>query len=380
MDFRWTDIPDPRNPTKALRMQKTAPKGLDVAGAVDWAKKNADKFLAEALGDKKETPTQTAPTIPKPSVSGPARVPTLAAVYADMSAIIESQEPGTQVTWASIWRCHLAPTWGKRPVDLIDRLGIIRWRTELLKKQYAPSTCNEIVTKLQGILSHAADQGHITGRPKIQKLPTQDAAEKDAYSEEELERFHDAAKGDEVATLVLILTLDTGLRRNELIALRWLDIDFGGEKVRVRHSMYQGKLKCVKGKKAVDIPMTPRLKEALVAAKGSRKMTDHVFRGIQQPWASESALRNHMIEVAARANVEWKGFHKGKHTFISTLMDEGAPLQELQLLARHKHPTTTEGYMHTRESAKVMRSGIARLGRAQAQRDPGVKNVLSVVK
>jgi hypothetical protein len=59
-------------------------------------------------------------------------------------------------------------------------------------------------------------------------------------------------------------------------------------------------------------------------------------------------------------------------------MDEGAPLQELQLLARHKHPTTTEGYMHTRESAKVMRSGIARLGRAQAQHR--VKSVLSVVK
>ena len=98
---------------------------------------------------------------------------------------------------------------------------------------------------------------------------------------------------------------------------------------------------------------------------------------------SESAFRNYMRDLAARAGVEWKGFHKGKHTFITMLLEKGATLNELQLLARHKHASTTEGYMHVRNASKAMRAGIARLEGPEPTPAPTPgpgKAVLSIVK
>ena len=97
---------------------------------------------------------------------------------------------------------------------------------------------------------------------------------------------------------------------------------------------------------------------------------------------SESLFRNHMRDLAARAGVEWRGFHKGKHTFITMLLEKGATLNELQLLARHKHASTTEGYMHVRNAAKAMRAGIARLDEPEPAPAPTpvpVKSVLRVL-
>ena len=85
--------------------------------------------------------------------------------------------------------------------------------------------------------------------------------------------------------------------------------------------------------------------------------------------------------AAARAGVEWRGFHKGKHTFITMLLEGGATLNELQLLARHKHASTTEGYMHVRNATKAMRTAIARLDTAPLAPGPEpVKSALKLVK
>lgn len=375
--------PDPRHPDRPLRLQRTAPKGKDEAGAKIWGEQNADKFIAEVFGkDKdKEDNKPEKPIIKKPALTMPEKkpIPKLSEVYLELwEAIIESLEPSTQDAWNYVWHRNIAPHWGDHPVDLIDRIAILKWRTELQKK-YANGTCNDIVVKLKSIVSFAAEVGYIVGSPRITKLPTEEAAEKDPYSEEEVERLLEAARGDEFANLIMLLSLDAGLRRNELIALRWCDVNLKGEEVRIRHTMYKRKLKAVKGKKAVDIPMTPRLLAALLAAKKERRLTDHVLPGIEDPWTSESWMRNYMRAVAERAGVEWRGFHKAKHTFVSNLLDNDASLQELQLLARHKNATTTQTYMHTRKVAQTMRSGIAKLSGAQEGPEP-VKSPLRAVK
>lgn len=373
--------PDPRHPDRPLRLQKTAPKGKDEAGAKLWGEENADKFLAEVFGKDKEDKPEKPTITTKSAATMPAKkpIPKLSEVYLELwEAIIESLEPSTQDAWNYVWKRNIAPVWGDHPVDLIDRVAILKWRTELQKK-YVNGTCNDIITKLKAVVGFAAETGYIVGSPRIKKLPTEDAAEKDPYSEEEVERLLEAARGDEFAYLIMMLSLDAGLRRNELIALRWCDVNLKGEEVRIRHTMYRRKLKAVKGKKAIDIPMTPRLLAALQAAKKERRLTDHVLPGIEDPWTSESWMRNYMIAVAERAGVEWKGFHKGKHTFVSNLLDHDASLQELQLLARHKNATTTQVYMHTRKVAEALRSGIAKLSASQEGPDP-VKSPLRAVK
>ncbi|MDC0674769.1 tyrosine-type recombinase/integrase [Nannocystis radixulma] len=296
--------------------------------------------------------------------------------------VIRHQEPTTQESWKSIWHCHLMPKFGEMPIHLITKPRILDYREEL-QKRHAPSTCNHIIAKLQGVLSYAVEKEKLAAVPKIGRLKIPSAAEKDPYTDEEMGLLLAAAEGDEVGILVLLLSLDAGLRRNEMLALRWCDLDLKNNEIHVKHSAHRRGLKCTKGKKSVAVPMRARLKAELAKARKDRKLTDHIFQGERNAWMSESAFRNYMRALAAKAGVEWRGFHKGKHTFITLLLEKGATLNELQLLARHKHASTTEGYMHVRNAAKAMRAGIARLDDPEPDPAPvpgPVKSVLRIVK
>lgn len=392
------DCRDPRSSKeRPLRIQKTAPAGCTLDSAVEWAKQNAEQLLAEILGKsiRKETKTEAQPQ-PRPqqrarpkAEAGPQTETetettiTVAEMYEQMQdRVIRHEEPTSQETWKSVWSCHLLPKFGEMPIHLVTKTRILDFREEL-QKRYAPSTCNHIVAKLQGILSYAVEKEKLVAAPRIRQLRVQSAAEKDPYTDEEMELLLGAAEGDEVGTLALLLSLDAGLRRNEMLALRWCDVDLKNNEIHIKHSLHRTGLKCPKGKKSVSVPMRARLKAALAEARKDRKLTDHVFQGERNAWMSESAFRNYMRDLAAKAGVEWKGFHKGKHTFITVLLEKGATLNELQLLARHKHASTTEGYMHVRNAAKAMRAGIARLDDPEPTPAPTpgpVKSVLRIVK
>ncbi|MCY1013376.1 tyrosine-type recombinase/integrase [Nannocystis pusilla] len=370
VDMRFS-CPDPRSTKgKNLRIQRTAPEGYTAETAKVWARENADRFLAEIYGETRKEREQEEESKPEPQPA-PASEPspgsespkaiTLEAMFKQMEdRVLCHEEPTSKETWKSVWKCHLAPKFGQMPIELITKTRILDYREEL-QKRYAPSTCNHIIVKLQGVLSYAVEKEKLAGVPTIKRLKTQDAAEKDPYTDEEMELLLAAAEGDEIGTLALLLSLDAGLRRNEMLALRWCDVDLRNSEVHIRHSMHRTGLKCPKGKKAVSVPMRARLRSELAKARKDCKLTDHVFPGERNAWMSESAFRTHMIELADRAGVEWRGFHKAKHTFITLLLEKGANLQELQLLARHKHASTTEGYMHVRNAAKAMKAGIARL-------------------
>lgn len=377
VDMRFS-CPDPRTTGKKLRIQRTAPEGYTADAAKVWARENADRFLAEIFGETKKEREQEEESKP---AHQPARTPdpeadaeravTLEQMYKQMEdRVICHEEPTSRDTWKSVWNCHLGPKFGQMPIDLITKTRILDWREELQKKKYAPSTCNHIVAKLQGILSYAVEKEKLAGTPTIRKLKAPEAAEKDPYTDEEVELLLAAAEGDEVCTLALLLSLDAGMRRNEMLALRWCDVDLRNSEVHIRHSMHRTGLKCPKGKKAVSVPMRARLKAELAKARKDRKLTDHVFAGTRNAWMSESAFRIHMIDLANRAGVEWRGFHKGKHTFITVLLEKGATLNELQLLARHKHASTTEGYMHVRNARKAMKAGIDRLDAGETAPPP----------
>ncbi|MCY1065627.1 tyrosine-type recombinase/integrase [Nannocystis sp. RBIL2] len=390
------DCKDPRSSKdRPLRIQKTAPAGYTLESAKEWADQNAERFLAEIVGKtmRKEAEGETRPqpkAKPQPQPQRKAepepettKALTLADMFVQMEdRVIRHQEPTTRDAWKSIWHCHLMPKFGEMPIGLITKTRILDYREEL-QKRHAASTCNHIIAKLQGILSYAVEKEKLAAVPKIGRLKIPSAAEKDPYTDEEMRLLLAAAEGDEVGTLALLLSLDAGLRRNEMLALRWCDVDLKNNEIHVKHSAHRSGLKCTKGKKAVSVPMRARLKAELVKARGDRKLTDHVFQGERNAWMSESAFRNYMRALAAKAGVEWRGFHKGKHTFITLLLEKGATLNELQLLARHKHASTTEGYMHVRNAAKAMRAGIARLDDPEPDPAPvpgPVKSVLRIVK
>ena len=78
----------------------------------------------------------------------------------------------------------------------------------------------------------------------------------DVFSVEEVMALVRAAADEQDAAIYLTAAL-TGLRRGELVALRWRDVDFAGQSIRVRASYTEGGLTTPKSGKVRAVPMAP---------------------------------------------------------------------------------------------------------------------------
>src|SRR5437762_12019806 len=101
-----------------------------------------------------------------------------------------------------------------------------------------------------------------------------------------------AADGEQDAA-VFLATAFTGLRRGELVALRWRDVDFAGQTIRVVASYTDGVLTTPKSGKVRSVPMAPEV-AAAVARLASRDAftsdNDLVFIGSAGGYFDASAL------------------------------------------------------------------------------------------
>ena len=80
------------------------------------------------------------------------------------------------------------------------------------------------------------------------------------------------AAGSEQDAAIFLTAAFTGLRRGELLALRWRDVDFAGSTIRVRASYAAGELTTPKSGKVRSVPMAPDVAAAL-ARLGHREPT-----------------------------------------------------------------------------------------------------------
>src|SRR5690606_31634097 len=93
---------------------------------------------------------------------------------------------------------------------------------------------------------------------------------------------------------IYITAAFTGLRRGELLALRWRDVDFSAQVVRVRASYSDGALTTPKSGKVRSVPMAPDVAEALARLGQRPNWTgddDLVFVGQSGSFLDGRALR-----------------------------------------------------------------------------------------
>ena len=142
---------------------------------------------------------------------------------------------------------------------------------------------------------------------------------------------------------VLLLLYGTGIRRTEASRLRVSDIDSQRMVLHIR----QGK-----GARDREVPLSPKLLEALRAYWRSRKPKDFLFpsstghRGAEQP-ISDKTVWYICKEAAVRAGLQKKiGPHTLRHSFATDHMEAGTDLRTIQLLLGHANLEHTTVYLH----------------------------------
>ena len=170
-----------------------------------------------------------------------------------------------------------------------------------------------------------------------------------------------AQLGSRERTLVL-LDVPTGMRRGEVLATQWCDIDFGKRTLNIRKSIWQQHLGPVKTEESEKVmPLDDEMITDLLRWRGETRYAkdgDWIFasnrmKGRQPLWP-EALMRNYIRPAAQRAEIPKAiTWHVFRHTFSTLLAENDEDVKTVQSLMRHANSNITMNiYRHAVSSKK----------------------------
>lgn len=291
----------------------------------------------------------------------------------------------------SMQRVHIYPSLGDLRLEKTRRSDVENLAAAMLDKGLSPKTVRNVVSYLHSVFEHAIDLGWTSDNPVRRAARPKRRRAGDANPDlqfltlDELDAVIRAIP-DEVVVRepaptrrnrpgpapppppdvlgpvlrVLIRTAAmTGLRRSELLGLRWRDVDWTAQRVRVRNVFVRGEHSSA-GKSDLStrrsVPLADRLVRKLDA--WSRRTVfaaedDLVFAHPQTGKALDGSKITRRFQQACRdAGVRVIRFHDLRHTFATRLAASGQPLRTIQEFLGHADSKTTQIYAHYAPSAR----------------------------
>lgn len=229
---------------------------------------------------------------------------------------------------------------------------IAKYRDDRLR-EVSPSTVNRELDDLSSLFNHARKEWGIKVEnlvAQIRRPPRGKSRDRVLDSDEELRlmgvleggrnakgQFTPGTRNPWIKPLVL-LALETAMRRGELLALRWKDIDI------VRRTAY------LELTKNGDSRVVPLSQKAIEVIKGLPKSTDgRVFP------ISATALRKAFERACETANVLDLRFHDLRHTATTRISNKIPNLVELAAITGHKDVRMLARYYHPRAEALALK-------------------------
>ncbi len=160
----------------------------------------------------------------------------------------------------------------------------------------------------------------------------------------------------------------TGMRQGELLALRWMDVDWMAQRVRVRRNFVRGEFGTPKSKRSSrSIPLADdvaRELELLFQASSYQADEDLVFA---HPHTGKPMDRSQLLKrfkaALKRAGVREVRFHDLRHTFGTRMAAAGVPMRTLQEWMGHRDFKTTliyADYAPAANEAELVNAAFAR--------------------
>ena len=275
---------------------------------------------------------------------------------------------------------HIKSVLGETKLQKIEKREIVKLQQNLAQKLSA-STTNSVIVLLKTVLNAAVDDEIIIKNPaasvkplRMDDRPKASETIHRALTREEQQAFIQKAKQEWLYEF-FCFSLCTGMRLNEIVALKWQDIDYINNVIHVTKtvSWKQGggitetSPKSETSKR--DIPMNDTIKKVLQMQRKkmamiygeivARKMDSNIFIGSNGSRAVASSTVafsiNNVLKRLRQQGIEIERFthHAFRDKFATRYIEEGGNMQTLQKILGHSSlAMTADLYAHVLPSTK----------------------------
>lgn len=282
----------------------------------------------------------------------------------------------TFVTQKRVIELHILPLFKHLYVDKISvaycQKQVNHWYDNYMVN------CGNIVSLTKRILDYAINLGIIYDnpmdkviRPKKQRVIDEKESKLQFYNKNQVQFFLSKIQNEDLQTrLMFRLLIYTGMRKSELLALRWKDIDFKNNTISINQTLATGKNSII-----FQTPKTKKSKRTISLDKGSIEMLqqwdivqkkDFLALGItginksslvfidsdNKPFYTNH-INNALNRLIKKYDLPPITPHGLRHTHCSLLFESGATMKEVQERLGHTNvKTTIDIYTHVTEKAK----------------------------
>jgi integrase len=266
--------------------------------------------------------------------------------------------------------------WFGRPLTAISVADVEDWRTKRINEGITPATVRRDLDTLASVLTRAMKLGHLADnvvrrveRPRIDRSPKvrylsleEESRLREALEtrDQEMRKARTSANawrrarkqellpplphyGDHLTPAVLV-SMNTGMRRGELLSLRWAAIDFKAKQLTIEGST-------AKNQQTRHLPLNT---EALATLKAWREQSEG-----ERVFAIDTGFKSAWAPLLVRAKITAFRWHDLRHHFASRLVQASVPLNTVRELLGHGSLAMTLRYAHLAPDQK--REAVARL-------------------
>jgi integrase len=234
----------------------------------------------------------------------------------------------------------LLPYFAGFSIGKINKAAIRQFRQERHRqKTLTETTVNRDIECLRHLLYWAVDEGLLAANPIARiRMERERRKKRPVLSLEEETLLLQAASPH--LQNIMIVAVDTGMRRGEILHQRWEDVDFPRRLLYVTHS------KTPEGESR-EIPLSDRV---LTLLSAMRTDTDHKNKdeGLIFTFAGKPihSLKTGWKAAIRRAGIRYIRFHYLRHTFNTRLLELSVPREVRMVLLGHTFGDTHESYEH----------------------------------
>lgn len=274
----------------------------------------------------------------------------------------DGTRPATLDRYRSVVEIHLRPALGRVGLRKLTPRDVQRYLTSLAGTR-SPGTVAKVHAVLRSALSDAARFDLVERNvAKLVKVPSGQADERRVPTPEEIRQLLDAAAADRLSDAIVV-ALSLGVRRGELLGLRWEDVDLPGRTVHVARAVQRsgGELRVVEPKTRRSRRRLPLPLAAVQAfeRQGAVQARERLAAGSawdDQGWVFPSTigtpleprnLERTFTRVRERAGLPWLHLHDLRHACGSYLIAQGVGLRTvMEILGHSTFRLTMDTYGH----------------------------------